>query len=64
MTPRGQTPSTRLRHQRKLEIQKMIAAYAAEVAGTSDDLNVDLEAASLEPWREKRLPGKRPGHKR
>ena len=28
-----------------------IARYAAEVAGTREDLDEDLEAASLELWR-------------
>src|SRR2546430_11907773 len=40
-----------LRQQRKAALHEAIAAYAAEVAGSLDDLDPDLEAASLELWR-------------
>jgi hypothetical protein len=44
-----------LRQQRKAAIHEAIAAYAAKVAGTLDDLDPDLEAASLELWRPRRV---------
>lgn len=37
-----------LRQQRKAMVQQAIAAYAAEMAGTTDDLDPDLEAAALD----------------
>lgn len=37
-----------LRQRRKTMVREAIAAYAARVAGTRDDLDADLEAASLE----------------
>lgn len=40
-----------LRHQRRAGVREAIAAYAAEVAGTREDLDPDLETASLEAWR-------------
>ncbi len=43
-----------LRQQRKAMVREAIAAYAAEVAGTPDDLDTDLEAAALETWRTRR----------
>ena len=43
---------TWLRQHRKLMTREAIAAYAAAVAGTPDDLDEDLEEASLERWRE------------
>lgn len=45
-----------LRQQRKAAVREAVAAYAAEVAGSRDDLDPDLEAASLERWRPKRIP--------
>ena len=48
-----------LRQQQKLMVREAIAAYAADVAGTPADLDEQLEAASLERWREER-----PGRKR
>jgi hypothetical protein len=32
--------------------RKAVAAYAKEVAGTKDDLDPDLEASSLESWKD------------
>src|SRR2546426_10671709 len=43
-----------LRQQRKAALHETIAAYAAEVAGSLDDLDPELEAASLEVWRPRR----------
>lgn len=45
-----------LRQRRKTLVREAIAAYAAEVAGSRDDLDGDLEAASLamKPRRLKR----------
>jgi predicted transcriptional regulator len=40
-----------LRHQQGAAVREAIAAYAADVAGSRDDLDPDLEAASLEAWR-------------
>ena len=40
-----------LRHQRRAAVREAIAAYAADVAGSREDLDPDLEAASLEAWR-------------
>jgi hypothetical protein len=37
-----------LDEQEKLALHEEIASYAAEVAGTSDDLDKQLESASLE----------------
>jgi predicted transcriptional regulator len=39
-----------LREHRKTIVREAIAAYAAEVGGTRDDLDPGLEAASLEGW--------------
>jgi len=44
-----------LRQQRKAALHEAIAAYAAEVAGSLDDLDPELEAASLELWRPRRV---------
>ena len=49
-----------LRDQRRTALHEAIAKYAAEVAGSLDDLDPDLEAASLELWR----PPKRRKRKR
>jgi len=43
-----------LREQRKTALREEIAAYAAKVAGTLDDYDPELEAASLELWRPRR----------
>ena len=40
-----------LRQQRKVAVREAIAKYAAAVAGSREDLDPDLEAASLEGWR-------------
>ena len=47
---------TWLRQHRKMMVREAIAEYAAEVAGTPDDLDEDLENASLEHWREEQRP--------
>ena len=39
-----------LREHRKTMVRDAIAAYAAEIGGTRDDLDPALEAASLEAW--------------
>lgn len=43
-----------LRERRRASVRSSIAAYAAKHAGTTTDLDLDLEAASLEPWRPRR----------
>jgi predicted transcriptional regulator len=43
-----------LGERRRASARKSIAAYAAKHAGTTTDLNPDLEAASLELWRPRR----------
>jgi len=40
-----------LRQKRKAAVREAIAVYAAEIAGSRDDLDLELEAASLEQWR-------------
>lgn len=40
-----------LRQQKKVALREAIATYAAEVAGSRDDLDPALEAAALERWR-------------
>jgi len=49
---------TWLRQQRKALVREAIAAYAADVAGSRDDLDQTLESAALEGWRETRRPAK------
>jgi predicted transcriptional regulator len=49
-----------LRHQRRAGVREAIAAYAAEAAGSHEDLDPDLEAASLEAWRQQRRPRRPP----
>ncbi len=39
-----------LRQHRKAVLRETIAAYAAEVGGSRDDLDPALEATSLETW--------------
>jgi hypothetical protein len=50
-----------LREHRRAAVRQAIAAYAAEMAGTPDDLDPLLEAASLESWApaRRRKKGKR-----
>jgi len=43
-----------LRERRRASIRESIAAYAARHAGSTTDLDRDLEATSLEPWRPRR----------
>src|SRR2546425_10165159 len=50
-----------LGQQRKAALHEAIAAYAAEVAGSLDDLDPDLEAASLELWRPRRVRKRKRG---
>ena len=45
-----------LRQHRKAMVREAIAEYAAKVAGTADDLDEGLEAASLEQWHEEPRP--------
>lgn len=53
-----------LRQRRKTMVREAIAAYAADVAGSRDDLDTDLEAASLELWDRERPPTKARRRKR
>jgi hypothetical protein len=53
-----------LRNHRRLMVREEIARYAAEAAGSRDDLDEELEAASLEQWRTPRRPKKRAERKR
>ena len=46
---------TWLRQQRKAAVHEAIAAFAADVAGSLDDLDPELEAASLELWRPRKV---------
>ena len=39
-----------LRERRRASVRKSIAAYAVKHAGTTTDLDPDLEAGSLELW--------------
>ena len=41
---------TWLRQHRKSVVREAIAAYAAEAAGTRDDLDEALESAAIESW--------------
>ena len=45
-------------------VREAIAGYAAAVAGTRDDLDEQLEAASLELWRDEHPVKKRRTRKR
>jgi predicted transcriptional regulator len=49
-----------LRHQRRTAVREAIAAYATEAAGSRDDLDPELEAASLETWLPRHGPRRRP----
>jgi predicted DNA-binding protein len=53
-----------LRQHRRSMVREQIARYAVEAAGSRDDLDEDLEAASLEQWRSSIVPKKRSGRKR
>jgi predicted transcriptional regulator len=53
-----------LRQQQKSMVSEAIAAYAADVAGTRDDLDEHLEAASLDLWRDEPRIKKRRKRKR
>jgi hypothetical protein len=53
-----------LREHRRSVVREEIVRYAAAVAGTRDDLDEDLEAASLATWPESKPPKKRAGRKR
>jgi hypothetical protein len=53
-----------LRQHRRAMVREDIARFAAETAGSREDLDEALEAASLEEWREPKPPGKRRGRKR
>jgi predicted transcriptional regulator len=55
---------TWLRQHRRAMVREAIAEYAAQVAGTPDDLDKDLEAASLESWLEQPPPKRRRRRKR
>ena len=44
-------PANFLRHQRRVAVREAIAAYAAGAAGSREDLDPNLEAASLEALR-------------
>lgn len=39
-----------LREHRKAMVREAIAAYAAQAAGTRDDLDPEFEAAALDAW--------------
>jgi hypothetical protein len=43
-----------LREHRRAVVREAIAAYAADVAGSPDDLDPEVEAASLDAWRPRR----------
>ena len=56
---------TWLREHRRSMVREEIARYAAEVGGTRDDVDGDLETASLELWRDATpAPKKRRDRKR
>lgn len=48
-----------LREHRKTAVREAIARYAVETAGSRDDLDEALEAASLEEWQEPKRRKKR-----
>ena len=50
---------TWLRQHRRSMVREEIARYAAEAAGTRDDLDESLEAASLQTWRPVKSPQQR-----
>ncbi len=49
---------TWLRQHRKAMVREAIASYAANVAGTRDDLDEALESAALEALKDARKPAK------
>ena len=51
---------TWLRQHRRTMVREAIARYAADVGGGNDDLDLALEAASLETWGVSRPAKKRP----
>jgi hypothetical protein len=55
---------TWLRQHRRSMVREEIARYAAAAAGTREDLDAGLEAASLEGWRAAKTPKKRRERKR
>jgi hypothetical protein len=55
---------TWLRQHRRSMVREEIARYAVETAGTSHDLDEDLEAAALERWRTPPTPRKPRARKR
>ena len=50
---------TWLRQHRRSMVREEIARYAAEAAGSRDDLDEALEAASLQTWSTAKPPKKR-----
>ena len=48
-----------LREHRRTRVRESIARYAAEVAGSRDDLDEALEATSLEQWQASKPPRKK-----
>ena len=55
---------TWLRQHRRTLVREAIARYAADMAGSPDDLDPALEAASLETWDVSRPAKKRPRRQR
>ena len=53
-----------LRQHRRSMLREEIARYAADTAGTRDDLDDALETASLDLWRSTKTAGKRGGRTR
>jgi len=49
---------TWLRQHRKAMVREAIAVYAANVAGTRDDLDETLESAAIEAWQEPKKTAK------
>jgi hypothetical protein len=59
-----QAIETWLRQHRRSMVREEIARYAVETAGSREDLDEELEAASLEEWSAPKTPKKRAGRKR
>lgn len=55
---------TWLREHRRTMVREAIARYAADAAGSRDDLDEALEAAGLEVWERSRTPRKRRARRR
>ena len=53
-----------LREHRRTLVREAVARYAADAAGSREDLDEDLEAASLEMWAQLDRPAKKRGRKR